>query len=87
MINWLILSFFCRDCRDPFYLKLEQCIRSFMLKLENVDLYLSPLPEDCNFTINLMVKEESFIKFNDNPQHDVSFMDEVLCIFYIEVFD
>lgn len=43
-----------------------------MLKFQSIDSYLSTVPEDCEFTIELTLKEGSFIKFNDNVSQDVS---------------
>ena len=37
--------------------EIEQCLRDLLLKINNCDAVLQPLPEDCTFSVNVQTKE------------------------------
>ncbi|KAK5645973.1 hypothetical protein RI129_004437 [Pyrocoelia pectoralis] len=53
--------------KDQIYLKLEQNLRDFCLKLQTTSSYLDPLPDDAEFKIMLHTTEYSSLSFNNNP--------------------
>lgn len=57
--------------RDSLYISLEQDLRTFLLKLQSIHLYLNPVHRDATFTIELQLFEESHISLSDNASFEV----------------
>lgn len=53
--------------KDPLYIKLEQNLRDFCLKLQSASSYLDPLPSSASFRIMLHTTNYSNLLYNNNP--------------------
>ncbi|XP_031344727.1 mitotic spindle assembly checkpoint protein MAD2B-like [Photinus pyralis] len=56
--------------KDQIYLKLEQDLRDFCLKLQTACSYLDPVPDNAVFKIMLHTTEYSNISFNSNSAYE-----------------
>ncbi|KAF5288728.1 hypothetical protein FQA39_LY15300 [Lamprigera yunnana] len=52
--------------KDPLYVKLEQNLRDFCLKLHSASYYLDPLPNTATFRVMLHTTNYSNVSYNNN---------------------
>ncbi|XP_046432135.1 mitotic spindle assembly checkpoint protein MAD2B [Neodiprion fabricii] len=53
---------------DPFFLKTEEALRTFCLKLSTSGSYLKRLPENATFSIQIHTHEAAHAALNENPR-------------------
>ncbi|KAF5282757.1 hypothetical protein FQR65_LT02754 [Abscondita terminalis] len=56
--------------KDVLYMKLEQSLRDFCLKLQTTSSYLDPLPNSASFRIMLHTTNYSNLLYNNNPTYE-----------------
>ncbi|XP_074107671.1 DNA polymerase zeta subunit 2 [Cotesia typhae] len=54
--------------KDPYFLKTEDVLRELNLRLLMSDNYLSKLPKDCTFFIEIETNESAHIGLSENPK-------------------
>lgn len=52
---------------DPFFLKTEEALRTFCLKLSTSGSYLKPLPENSTFSVQIHTNEAAHVALSENP--------------------
>ncbi|XP_063984556.1 mitotic spindle assembly checkpoint protein MAD2B isoform X2 [Diachasmimorpha longicaudata] len=53
---------------DPYFLRTEESLRTVCLKLSMMESYLKPLPENCQFFIELESHEAALVGLSENPK-------------------
>lgn len=53
---------------DPFFLKTEEALRTFCLKLSTSGSYLKPLPKKSTFSIQIHTHEAAHVALSENPK-------------------